>query len=96
MPQRVPEESRGRALARKILDRIANDPAFRRTFMHDPEQALDDADLSIEIDELEAEALAPNSRIPPGGSDQKSCQVTCNATCKGAGATCTWTYRPSL
>jgi hypothetical protein len=46
-------EERRRALAKKVLDRIASDPQFREQLLDSPHQAMDTAGYAHEIRELQ-------------------------------------------
>lgn len=42
-----------RAVTQKVLDRVANDPAFRRQLQDDPERALADAGFLAELQAIQ-------------------------------------------
>ena len=67
-----------RAVAKKVLDRIARDPAFRKQLLDNPERALIDAGFEKELQAISVNATATECSKTCG---YRSCTRTCIGTC---------------
>jgi hypothetical protein len=71
------------AVAKKVLDRLASDPAFRKQIMEEPDRALAEAGFQEELDAI-AVPIAADCRLTCGfRSCSFSCAGnTCNISCR--------------
>jgi hypothetical protein len=72
-----------RAVAQKVLDRLASDPAFRKQLMENPDRALAEAGFQKELDAI-AVPIADDCTTTCG---YRSCSFscvghTCNISCR--------------
>jgi hypothetical protein len=81
MPRkRKSPEQQFRAVAKKILDRVARDPAFRKQILDDPSRALATAGFEKELQGIRWPAIgaAITCKTTCG---YRSCTQTCITTC---------------
>ena len=74
-------EQQFKAISKRILDRIAKDPAFHKQMLDDPEGALVAAGFEAEIESLDwptSGAVIDDCRTTCG---YRSCKLTCVTTC---------------
>jgi hypothetical protein len=74
-------ERQFRAVAKKILDRVARDPAFRKQILDDPSRALAAAGFERQLDSIQwpATGAAVDCKTTCG---YRSCTRTCIHTCR--------------
>jgi len=75
-----PAERQFRAVAKKILDRVASDPKFRKQLLDDPNHALAAAGFEKELQAIQwpATGAAVDCTTTCG---YRSCTLTCVTTC---------------
>lgn len=71
--KRVSLNAEYRAVTKKVLDRIVNDPTFRKQLLDDPEQALADAGFVKELEAIQV-PVAAECRTTCG---YRSCTFSC-------------------
>lgn len=78
--KRKSAEQQFRAVAKKILDRVARDPAFRKQLLDDPSRALTTAGFEQEIQGIQwpATGAVIDCKTTCG---YRSCTQTCVTTC---------------
>jgi hypothetical protein len=81
MPRKRRAEQQFRAVAKKILDRVARDPAFRKQLLDDPSRALAAAGFEQQLDNIQwpATGAAVDCKTTCG---YRSCTQTCIHTCR--------------
>ena len=76
-----------RAIGKKVLDRIARDPAFRKQLLEDPARALAEAGFEQELEAIDwpATGVASDCKTTCGyRSCTRTCITTCHLSCKNA------------
>ena len=79
--KRQSAEQQFRAVAKKIFDRVARDPAFRKQILDDPSRALAAAGFEAQIQAIPwpATGAAVDCKTTCG---YRSCTQTCISTCR--------------
>ena len=67
-----------RAVGKKVLDRVASDPAFRKQLLANPDRALADAGFEKELQAIQPSANVADCKTTCG---YRSCTRTCITTC---------------
>jgi hypothetical protein len=80
-------ERQVRAIAKRILDRLARDPAFRKQLLDDPARALEAAGFEQELEGIDwpASGVAVDCKTTCGyRSCTRTCITTCHLSCRKA------------